>query len=75
MAGKWVKRFLVVDGPEEDRGFNHDDFVHKYCYVLEIEMSKEAPDDTYWYEIGDKACERVVMGLQLLAFVIFQIVC
>ena len=54
MTGKWVTRYLVVDGPEEDRGFNHDDFVHKYCYVLEIEVSKEAPDDTYWYEIGVK---------------------
>ena len=54
MTGKWVTRYLVVDGPEEDRGFNHDDIVHKCCYVLEIEVSKEAPDDTYWYEIGVK---------------------
>ena len=75
MTGKWVTRYLVVDGPEEDRGFNHDDFVHKYCYVLEIEMSKEATDDSYWYENGVKVCERVVMRWQLLAFVIFQIVC
>ena len=75
MAGKWVKRFLVVDGPEEDRGFYHDDLVHKYCYVLEIEMSKEATDDSYWYENGVKVCERVVMRWQLLAFVIFQTVC
>ena len=75
MTGKWVTRYLVVDGPEEDRGFYHDDLVHKYCYVLEIEMSKEATDDSYWYENGVKVCERVVMRWQLLAFVIFQIVC
>ena len=75
MTGKWVTRYLVVDGPEEDRGFYHDDLVHKYCYVLEIEMSKEATDDSYWYENGVKVCERVVMRWQLLAFVIFQTVC
>ena len=55
MTGKWVRRYLVVDGPEDGRSFDDDDsFVSKYCYVLEIVMSKEATDDSYWYDIGVK---------------------
>ena len=66
----------MVDGPEDGRSFDDDDsFASKYCYVLEIVMSKEATDDSYWYDIGVKVEKRVKTRLQLLVFVLFQFAC
>lgn len=46
-TGKWVRRFVAVAGPEGE-GLCHPEQVSKYCYVLELAMSKDATHDSFW---------------------------